>query len=260
MAAPTERAHRAFISYSHDDDAHRAAVLALAQGLRRGGVDAWIDRFEPDPEAGWASWMRDQVSRAATILVVPSKTWQRRFYGKEEPDRGKGVRWEGLILTDLLYHRRQPEKRIRAVLVGNAREEFIPDVLSTHSFYRGCVEALAFIRGAVGVDPAPLGEGIVRWTEAPAGEHLHPRADLEELLLSFYSDNHDLRGDLRRLPRADRLAPRLDSTDVSRMRFVRSAVGALEDLGAIDGELWAMLRGARERRTDEVDVVEARYR
>jgi hypothetical protein len=41
------------ISDSHDSEPHRERVLELAQRLRGGGVDAWIDQFEPAPVQGW---------------------------------------------------------------------------------------------------------------------------------------------------------------------------------------------------------------
>ena len=63
------------ISYSHDSAEHERRVLALANELRtQGGVDAWIDRYRPDPDEGWISWMRDHIGRADRVLLVFTET------------------------------------------------------------------------------------------------------------------------------------------------------------------------------------------
>ncbi len=43
---------RVFISYSHDSEEQSARVLALAEQLRRDGIDARIDQFEASPSEG----------------------------------------------------------------------------------------------------------------------------------------------------------------------------------------------------------------
>ncbi len=64
-------APKVFISYSHDSEAHKARVLALADRLRHaGGVEAIIDRYvEPFPQVGWPTWCWQQWPSSA----------QRRF-------------------------------------------------------------------------------------------------------------------------------------------------------------------------------------
>lgn len=44
---------RVFISYSQESDTHSAWVLALANKLRDGGVDAVIDQYFLWVEKGW---------------------------------------------------------------------------------------------------------------------------------------------------------------------------------------------------------------
>ena len=72
---------RVFISYSHDSPEHRRRVLALANQLRKDGVEAWIDQYIQDPNEGWIRWMRSQVKQANRILLVFTETYQRRFEG-----------------------------------------------------------------------------------------------------------------------------------------------------------------------------------
>ncbi len=98
-------ARRVFISYSHDDESHVAAVLALAQRLRADGVDAWLDRFEPAPAEGWPRWMIRQIQEASQVLIVVTETYARRLEGQEAPGRGLGGQWVGLVILQSLYVR-----------------------------------------------------------------------------------------------------------------------------------------------------------
>jgi len=61
---------RVFLSYSHADELHRQRVLELANQLRRDGVDAWLDRYELYPDAGWPRWMHQQVEAADFVIIV----------------------------------------------------------------------------------------------------------------------------------------------------------------------------------------------
>jgi len=79
---------RVFISYSHDSPEHRQRVLALANQLRRDGVEAWIDQYIQDPDEGWIRWMRSQVRQASRVLLVFTEVYQRRFEGDEEEGKG----------------------------------------------------------------------------------------------------------------------------------------------------------------------------
>lgn len=75
---------RVFVSYSHDSETHRQAVLELTQALRRAGIDAWLDRFEPWPAEGWPAWMRRQATEAGLVVCVCTAAYKRRF---EAPGR-----------------------------------------------------------------------------------------------------------------------------------------------------------------------------
>ncbi|MEO1086717.1 MAG: toll/interleukin-1 receptor domain-containing protein, partial [Acidobacteriota bacterium] len=96
-----------FVSYSHDSTEHRKKVLGLAQRLRVDGIDVVLDEFvDGTPEQGWPRWMLDELDRADFVLVVCTETYYRRFRGHEEPGRGRGVDWEGAIITNELYRAR----------------------------------------------------------------------------------------------------------------------------------------------------------
>jgi hypothetical protein len=61
---------RVLISYSHDSEEHRAAVLDLAQRLRGAGLDAVLDRHVAAPREGWPRWM-PTMTRAFPFRTTP---------------------------------------------------------------------------------------------------------------------------------------------------------------------------------------------
>lgn len=158
------RAPVIFISYSHDSEEHRKKVLALAERLRKDGLDAWIDQYENGtPEQGWPRWMLDQLDAADFILVVCTETYYRRFRGHEEPGRGKGADWEGTLITQEIYDARSRTVKFVPVALAPGQEEFIPEPLRGHTHYPLTTEAryqslYAFLRGRAGAEAHPLGD------------------------------------------------------------------------------------------------------
>lgn len=97
---------RVFISYSHDNDRHDADVLRLSTRLRRKGIDTSLDQYdEAAPPLSWPNWMRQRIDEAKYVLVVCTEVYKRRALDEEEPEEGRGVRWEGCIITSSLYNR-----------------------------------------------------------------------------------------------------------------------------------------------------------
>ena len=106
-----------FITYSHDSPEHRHRVLALAERLRKDGVDAQLDQYVAGtPAKGWPRWMEDRLEWAQFVLVICTETYQRRFLGREEPDKGKGVDWEGSLITLEMYHARSDTSKFASSL------------------------------------------------------------------------------------------------------------------------------------------------
>lgn len=114
---------KVFISYSHDSKEHSKRVLELANRLRADGVDAILDQYEIAPTMGWPRWMQQEVEAADFVLVVASPTYKKRFEGAETLGTGRGVSWEGLILTQALYEASGSNKRIIPVVFGDAEAE-----------------------------------------------------------------------------------------------------------------------------------------
>jgi len=64
---------RVFISYSHDDEAHSARVLAFARRLCDAGLTVIINRdlqADGGPSKGWPLWCQNQVRDVERVLVT----------------------------------------------------------------------------------------------------------------------------------------------------------------------------------------------
>lgn len=159
---PEPRHRRVFISYSHDSDEHRQRVLDLANALRRQGIDAWIDRFEPWPAIGWPLWMERQIAAADRILVVCTPTYRKRFDRLEKaPGVGRGVAWEGLLLRNWLYEDLDGRLgRTGAVIFeGTGTKADIPQALSGQTSFSESADhaqLVAFLLGRPEVVAAPI--------------------------------------------------------------------------------------------------------
>ena len=98
-----------FISYSHDTPAHVERVQFLAAQLKEGDVHCEIDTSQISPPQGWPLWMQEQIERSDFVIVVCTATYAGRFTGRETlPGRGKGVRWEGLLISASLGYPTHP--------------------------------------------------------------------------------------------------------------------------------------------------------
>lgn len=128
MSAP-----RVFISYSHDSEAHNLRVLELCNRLRDEGVDAHIDRYHESPPEGWPLWMERQIEAADFVLVICTDQYRRHFEGHD--DAGRGVQWEGAIISYALYQSRAPNKTFVPVVFEDTGTA-IPPPLRGFTFYR----------------------------------------------------------------------------------------------------------------------------
>jgi len=151
------------ISYSHDSVEHREKVLQLAARLRQDGLDAQLDQYvNGTPEQGWPRWMLDQLDEAGFVLVVCTESYYRRFRGHEVLDQGKGVTWEGALITQELYDAQSRMVKFVPVMLEAGQERFIPEPLRGHTHYELISEEryqalYGFLQGQAGVEPGPLG-------------------------------------------------------------------------------------------------------
>lgn len=164
-----------FLSYSHDSDEHREKVLALAERLREDGLDARLDQYiNGTPEQGWPRWMLDQLDEAGFVLVVCTETYYRRFRGHEKPGVGKGVDWEGALITQEIYDAKSRTVKFVPVMLTPGQQLFIPEPLRPHTHYELTSEEryqalYAFLLGQASVEPRRLGaiRPVSKWVASP---------------------------------------------------------------------------------------------
>lgn len=154
-----------FISYSHDSDEHRERVLSLSERLRADGIATILDRYveKGSPSEGWPRWMMNGLNAATHVLCVCTETYHRRFLGQEVPDKGKGVDWEGALVTQALYDARSRTNKFVPLLFARSDESHIPEPLrpQTHYLldskdgYQALYDALL---DQAGVEPGTVGE------------------------------------------------------------------------------------------------------
>jgi formylglycine-generating enzyme required for sulfatase activity len=147
----------------------------LAERLRADGVDAQIDQYvQGTPLEGWARWMRNQLASADFILLVCTETYYQRFCGQGGPGQGRGVDWEGMLVTLELYRAQSRTAKFVPVVFAPGEERFVPEELSGHTHYLLTSEdqyfqLYAFLTGQAGVVPGELGtlKALAREPVAP---------------------------------------------------------------------------------------------
>jgi hypothetical protein len=151
---------RAFISYSHDSDEHRARVLTLANQLRGDGVDARMDVYVQAPPEGWPRWVRNQLDAADFVLCICSERYREAFDGHNPPNQRLGVSQEGYLIAQELYRAGNYSDKYVPVLFDPWTPDAIPDALSGFTYYRVPAEYGSLYRRLTGqpaVVPPPIG-------------------------------------------------------------------------------------------------------
>jgi hypothetical protein len=126
---------KVFISYSHDSDAHRDFVRGLSDRLRTDGLDCLIDQYiNGFPPEGWQCWMENQIEAADFVLLVCTETYLRR-YRKQETDGGRGVTFEGVVISQTLYNHYYHNTKFIPVIPKNGHWGHVPTPLQDYSTY-----------------------------------------------------------------------------------------------------------------------------
>jgi hypothetical protein len=177
--SPSKPNPKVFVTYSHDSDDHRERVLRLTQRLREDGFDAMIDRYvEGMPPQGWPRWMQNQIEGADYVLLVCTRTYYLRFRGKGPRGTGKGVAWEGAVITNELYDGKSVSRRFIPVLFDAVHSRYVPDPLRGFGAYI-VMDEDAYARltdhlaGVAGIQPIPLGPAPNRRRKTAAPLRFH---------------------------------------------------------------------------------------
>lgn len=125
-----------FISYSHDSEEHAARVLALSNRLRQDGLDCILDQYVGAPDEGWPAWMDRNIKAADKVVMICTTTYYNRVMGTEPPGTGRGVKWEGNLIYNHIYHADTKNTKFIPVLFQDGKVEYIPTPLQGSTFYR----------------------------------------------------------------------------------------------------------------------------
>src|ERR1044072_34029 len=157
-----------FISYSHDSAEHSARVLALSERLRSDGIETLLDQYvNGAPDRGWPRWMLDQMDKGDSGIVVCTKPYYRRFRGHEEPGKGKGVDWEGALITQEIYDSRSQTLKFVPVFLSTPEENWVPEPLRSVTYYTLVSESAYqslydFLLEQAAVEPGAIGPLKIR--------------------------------------------------------------------------------------------------
>ena len=189
MTAQTQSKDTVFISYAHESEAFRAEVKELADWIASHGIMVVSDHEYGNrpPKLGWKAWMQQGIEDAAVVLVVCSPKYKARFEKREVPGQGKGVAWEGAIITQDLYDASLCNEKFYPILPDAGDYENVPKVLrdyfNDHRFHSGnsgirtLIEEVLAERAASGTAPA----GTTPSAPAPPTKHSEPSVTLPDV-------------------------------------------------------------------------------
>src|SRR5262249_1146241 len=112
--------------YSHDSSLHQDRVLDFANRLRRDGIDAMLDQYASAPALGWAIWTEQEIQTADFVLLVCTDTYLQRVERREPPGKGRGLVWEGNLVSTLLYQDEAQVQRFIPILFRDGSPSSIP--------------------------------------------------------------------------------------------------------------------------------------
>jgi SAM-dependent methyltransferase len=135
MLSSSESNPKVLIIYSHETEEHMDRVLSLSDRLRTDGIDCIIDQYETSPPEGWPRWSDNQIEESNFILIVCTKTYEERFKSIEEQGKGKGVKWEGLIILQRFYESEANNRKFIPIIFSPNDQSHIPTILRGTNFY-----------------------------------------------------------------------------------------------------------------------------
>jgi len=124
MRAERRPAPKIFISYSWDDEGHRAWVRRLAGDLRNHGLDILLDQWDVKPGSHIPAYMETSVREADYVVLVCTP----KFAIKADKGRA-GIGYEKAILTGALYRDPGISKKLIPLLRRGTPTRSIPSFL-----------------------------------------------------------------------------------------------------------------------------------
>ena len=114
---------KAFMSYSWDDDQHKAWVAKLATNLRNDGVETILDQWHAVPGDQLPEFMERQIRDNDYVLIICTPNYRLKSDGRKG-----GVGYEGDIMTAEVHNQRNHRKFI-PILARGTWEDAAPSWL-----------------------------------------------------------------------------------------------------------------------------------
>lgn len=115
---------KVFISYSWEDESHKAWVKDLADKLLADGIDATIDQYDLSLGDRLPQFMEQSISNADYVLIICTPVYKE----KSDSRRG-GVGYEGHIISAELLSKGNEKKFIPVIRKGTVSQS-LPKCLS----------------------------------------------------------------------------------------------------------------------------------
>lgn len=106
--------------------------------------------------------MLNQIRLSDFVLMVCTETYRKRCEGDEDPGRGKGVKWEGGIITRSIYEAEFRQRKFLPVVFGRAHVASIPTILAGNTYFdvstpQGLEDLVRLMSDQPAYVPAPIG-------------------------------------------------------------------------------------------------------
>jgi hypothetical protein len=121
---------------------------------------------------GWQQWMVDQIENADFVLLVCTDAYRRRFERREVTGKGKGVTWEGAIISAELYDTQGRQVKFLPIVFSEADASCVPRILSGSPCFliddrNSCKSLLKALARQPGVQAPPLGNWASEFNGQP---------------------------------------------------------------------------------------------
>lgn len=110
-----------FISYSWDDENHKAWVLKLADELSRDGIFVILDRYELRAGKSIPHFVEQSIAKADKILIIFTPN-----YKLKADKRNGGVGYEYSIMNVSLYQNQTNNEKVIPILRSGSQQDSIP--------------------------------------------------------------------------------------------------------------------------------------
>jgi len=129
------RIPKIIINYSHDSPEHKKRVLLFSNKLREEeGFDISLDQYEMSPPQGWPRWMEEHIKNDDFVLIVCTSNYFQKIMDRDT-DNGKGVRWEGNLIYNLIYNSGTLISKFIPILFNDSLPSSIPLPLQGMTHY-----------------------------------------------------------------------------------------------------------------------------